>query len=175
MTLAAMQVVSASPEDARAVAEIHVSAWQAAYASILPADYLASLSVESREAMWSKCIAAGTPELLVVKESGVVQGWLSFGQSRDEASPKTEAEVWAIYVSPPAWSTGVGRLLWQRARELMLVQGFKSCILWVLAQNDRAIKFYHSAGFFHDGSAPKSFVLGGARLQEVRLVSRLDG
>ncbi len=125
--------------------------------------------------MWNECIATGAPELLVAKKGRVVQGWLSFGHCRDEGSPKTEAEVWAIYVAPSAWSTGAGRLLWVRARELMLAQGFKSCSLWVFPQNDRAIKFYHSAGFAHDGSAPKSFELGGAQLQEVRFVSQLDG
>ena len=170
-----MQVAHATPEDARAVAEIHVDTWRAAYASIVPADYLASLSVERRETIWTECIATGTPELLVAKDAGVVQGWLSFAQSRDEGSPKTEAEVWAIYVSPSAWSTGAGRSLWLRARELMLAQGFRSCSLWVFPQNDRAIQFYHSAGFAHDGSAPKSFELGGAQLQEVRFVSQLDG
>jgi len=170
-----MQVVHAAPEDARAVAEIHVDTWRVAYASIVPADYLASLSVERREAMWRECIATGVPELLVVKEAGVVQGWLSFGQRRDEGSSKAEGEVWAIYVTPSAWSTGAGRLLWLRARELMLAQGFESCSLWVFPQNHRAIKFYHSAGFAHDGSASKSFEISGTQLEEVRLVSRLDG
>jgi L-amino acid N-acyltransferase YncA len=170
-----MQVAHAAPEDARAVAEIHVDTWRTAYESIVPADYLASLSVEHREAMWGECIATGEPELLVAKDAGVVRGWLSFGQCRDEGSPKTEAEVWAIYVATSAWSTGAGRLLWLRARELMLAQGFTSCSLWVFPQNDRAIKFYRSAGFTHDGSAPKSFELGGTQLQEVRFVSQLDG
>ena len=32
-----MQIVHAAPEDARAVAQIHVAAWQSAYAAILPA------------------------------------------------------------------------------------------------------------------------------------------
>ena len=170
-----MQVVPAAPEDARAIAEIHVRTWQAAYASFLPPDYLASLSIENREAMWSECIATGAPELLVARDAGVVRGWLSFGQCRDEGSSKTEAEVWALYVSPSAWSTGAGRMLWLRARELMLAQGFTSCSLWVFPQNDRAIKFYRAAGFAHDESEPKTFELGGSQLQEVRFVSQLDG
>jgi len=125
--------------------------------------------------MWRECIATRVPELLVATEAGVVRGWLSFGQCRDEGSSKAEAEIWAIYVAPSSWSGGAGRLLWLRAKELMLEQGFKSCSLWVFPQNDRAIKFYHSAGFAHDGSVPKSFELGGAQLQEVRFVSQLDG
>jgi L-amino acid N-acyltransferase YncA len=170
-----MQVVHATLEDARSIAEIHVNTWRSAYASILPTDYLASLSVDRRETMWSECIAAGTPELLIAKAKGVALGWLSFGQCRDQAAPKNEGEVWALYVSPSSWSTGVGRMMWLRARELMLAQGFRSCSLWVFPQNDRAIRFYRAAGFASDGAEPKSFELGGTHLQEVRLVAQLDG
>jgi ribosomal protein S18 acetylase RimI-like enzyme len=169
-----MQVTHALPEDARAVAEIHVNTWRAAYASIVSAEYLASQSVERRHAWWSKCIAAGTPELLVAKDNGVVHGWLNFSASRDDNAPNDEAEIWAIYVAPAFWSTGTGRLLWLRARELMVAQGFKSCSLWVFPQNARAIKFYRAAGFIADSSSLRKFELGGQQLQEVRYVCQLD-
>ena len=169
-----MHVTHATLEDARTVAEIHVRSWQSAYESILPAEYLASLSVERREEWWKKCIVEGTPELLVARNKGVIQGWLNFGACRDEESPSSNAEVWALYVSPESWSTGTGRALWLRAKELMLKQCFKSCSLWVFPQNTRAIKFYRSAGFNCDSSPPKSFELGGKQLQEVRYACQLD-
>jgi L-amino acid N-acyltransferase YncA len=170
-----MSITHATLEDARRVAEIHVEAWRAAYAGIVPAAVLASLSVDKREAVWCKCIAQGKPELLVVRVDGDVAGWLSFGRCRDDGSADTQAEVWAIYVRPAAWSSGAGRSLWLRARELMLAQGFESCSLWVLAQNERAIRFYGAAGFLHDGALPKLLELGGAQLQEIRMISRLAG
>ena len=169
-----MQVIHATLKDARTVAEIHVLSWQSAYKSILPAEYLASLSVETREEWWKKCIVAGTPELLVAKKNGAVRGWLNFGAGRDEDSTPTSAEVWALYVSPESWSTGTGRTLWLRARELMLEQAFKSCSLWVFPQNSRAIKFYQGAGFIRDSSPPKNFELAGRQLQEVRYTNQLD-
>jgi ribosomal protein S18 acetylase RimI-like enzyme len=169
-----MQVTHALPEDARAVAEIHVNTWRAAYASIVSAEYLASQSVERRQAWWSQCIAAGTPELLVAKDNGVVCGWLNFSASRDANAQKDEAEIWAVYVAPAFSSTGTGRLLWLRAKELMVAQGFKSCSLWVFPQNTRAIKFYQAAGFVANRSSPKNFELGGQQLQEVRYVCQLD-
>lgn len=172
---AVMQIVHATPEDARAIAEIHVAAWRAAYASILPAEYLASLSIDRREAMWRKCIAAGTSELLVAKDQNSLRGWLDFGPCRDEGASNTQAELRALYVSPSAWSTGTGRMLWLRARELMVRDGFASCCLWVFPQNDRAIKFYLAAGFVHDSTPAKDIELGGRPLLEVRFVSRLDG
>lgn len=168
-----MQIVHAAPEDARAVAEIHVDTWRAAYASILSAEFLAALSVERREALWAQCIAAGRPELLVAKANNAVQGWVSFGASRDEGALASEAEVWAIYVAPSQWSTGTGRLLWLAAKQRMLSQGFVSCCLWVFPQNARAIKFYQAAGFVADSTPPKSFELGGQQHQEVRYVCNL--
>jgi hypothetical protein len=44
-----VEVAQANLEYARSVAEIHVEAWRAAYAGIVPADYLAALSVDKRE------------------------------------------------------------------------------------------------------------------------------
>ena len=173
-TLGVMQITHASPEDARAVAEIHVSAWRVAYASIFSAEYLASLSVEKRHAWWSECIAAGTSKLLVAKFNGSVHGWLNFAACRDEAAPNYEAEIWALYVAPTFWSTGTGRSLWLRAKQLMHEQGFKSCSLWVFPQNARAIKFYEAAGFVADAYPPKTFERDGRQLQEVRYVCQLD-
>ena len=45
-----MQIATATSEDCRAIAEVHVESWQRAYKGILPEQYLASLSVAEREA-----------------------------------------------------------------------------------------------------------------------------
>jgi len=95
-----MHIAPARLEDARQVAEIHVTTWQSAYQGIVPAEYLASLSVDQREAMWRESIAEGVPELLVAKAEGGMVGWVAFGPCRDEGSPADSAEVWAIYVAP---------------------------------------------------------------------------
>ena len=51
-----MQVTAAQPEDCRALAGIHVTSWQAAYASLFPAEYLDSLSVTDREESWTSIL-----------------------------------------------------------------------------------------------------------------------
>lgn len=169
-----MQITHAAPEDARAVAQIHVDSWREAYKAILPAQYLASLSVEKRQTWWDQCIAEGKPELLVAKSNGVVQGWINFGASRDEDATPTDGEIWAVYVAPASWSAGTGRQLWSSARQRMRSQGFGSCSLWVFAQNARAIRFYEAAGFARDSIPAKSFQLAGRQVEEVRYVCRLD-
>jgi ribosomal protein S18 acetylase RimI-like enzyme len=169
-----MQITHASPDDARVVAQIHVDSWREAYKSILPAQYLASLSVEKRQTWWEKCIDDGKPELLVARSTGSVHGWINFGASRDEDASLTDGEIWAIYVSPSSWSLGIGRQLWSNASARLRSQGFRSCSLWVFPQNARAIGFYEAAGFALDTISPKSFQLAGLQLQEVRYVRRLD-
>ena len=168
--MARLQIRRAVPEDARAVAEIHVISWQSAYKDLLPPEHLASLSVEKREKSWCECIAAGTPELLVANDNGSTVGWINFGKSRDNDAPVSRAEIWALYVAPASWSTGVGRMLWLRAFERMTEQGFRTCSLWVIAENVRAIQFYRNAGFVQEPSSAKSLELGGVNVQEVRYV-----
>jgi len=174
LSVSQMHITHASPDDARVVAQIHVDSWREAYKAILPAEYLASLSVEKRQAWWEKCIAEGKPELLVAKTNEVVHGWINFSASRDEDATPTDGEIWAIYVSPASWSSGTGRQLWHHASERLRSQGFQTCSLWVFPQNARAIRFYEAAGFALDSVPPKSFQLAGLALQEVRYVCHLN-
>jgi hypothetical protein len=88
-----MHITPARLEDARRVAEIHVTTWQSAYQGILPAEYLASLSVDKREAMWRESIVKGVPQLFVAKVEDDMVGWVAFGPCRDEGSPADSAEV----------------------------------------------------------------------------------
>src|SRR6266480_768801 len=98
----------------------------------------------------------------------------TFIATRIEGSPADCAEVWAIYVAPSSWSSGVGRMLWHRAQERMLEQGFKTVSAWVFTQNARAIRFYSAAGFAPDLSSVKEFELGGEQVQEIRYARALE-
>lgn len=168
-----MQIFPASTADARAVAEIHVATWRAAYKCIIPADYLAGLSVDEREIFWREAISLGKTELAVAKEGAEVLGWVNFGACRDEDVSPNVAEIWAIYVSPQHWSKGVGRLLWHHTQSRLAKGDFETVSLWVLEANARAIHFYLKAGFMPEASSGKEFFLGGERMREVRYVAHL--
>ena len=159
---------SALPEDARAIAEVHVQSWQQAYRDLLPQDFLATLSVERREAMWSASIAKSEPSLLVAEQDGKVVGFSAFGPCRDDGAQPTDRELWALYLAPGQWSTGRGRALWLQSRKAMIAQGAVRISLWVLAGNQRAIRFYTAAGFQPEPDSARSVELAGARFQEIR-------
>ena len=168
----AMRVDPAAPEDARAIAEVHVASWQAAYKDMLPAQYLADLSVAERETRWRASIEREHPECLVARSGTKVVGFVSFAASRDEGAAAGCAEIWAFYLAPAVWSQGAGRMLWQSALGRIADAGYTSVSLWVVATNERAIRFYRGAGFVPDPGSLKEFTLGGVRLQEVRYVYR---
>jgi len=160
--------------DAPQIAEIHVRSWQEAYAGIVPADYLASLSVERYEANWRENLAKGEPEVAVAVEGEAVLGWLGFGRSRDDDAAPVVAEIWAVYVNPSQWRRGVGRHLWEHAKRVLRERGFGSVTLWVLSENQRAAEFYAAVGFEIESSSKKHFDIGGRSLAEVRYTRRLD-
>jgi ribosomal protein S18 acetylase RimI-like enzyme len=168
-----VELFAATPDHCRAVAEVHVASWQAAYADILPAEFLAGLSVSKREASWRQVLAEARSELLLARRDEAVLGFASFGPSRDRDAPPARGEVWAIYVHPDAWSAGVGRRLLDATRERLVAAGHDSMSLWVLAGNARAIRFYAAAGFAIEPGSEKEFELGGARVREVRMVAGL--
>jgi len=171
---ARMEIQVATLEDCRAIAEVHVASWQRAYRGILPEQYLASLAVVEREAMWRRMVEQQPSHLLLAHASGQVVGFVAFGASRDDDAPSDQAEIWAIYVKPESWSSGAGRALWLEALRRIVAEGYKSVSLWVISGNERAVRFYERAGFVVDRESRKSFELGGTTLEELRYVRHAD-
>jgi len=169
-----MRVRAATISDAFAIADIHVSAWRAAYRGVVPDQNLDGLSVEKRRAYWSLAIANGEPVVRVVAGSEGVVGWIAFGRCRDSEALPSMAEIWAMYVSPSMWARGIGRQLLNDACGELRRMGFKSVTLWVLSKNERVCRFYASAGFAPEPSSVKNVEIGGATLEEVRYASTFD-
>jgi ribosomal protein S18 acetylase RimI-like enzyme len=168
-----MKIQRAVPEDVPAIARAQVRSWQAAYERIMPADHLATLSVEKREALWRELLSRSAPELLVAKENDYIVGFIAFGRCRDQDAAASTAEIWSVYVIPSHWAQGVGTQLWKQARERMIELGYHSVSLWVLADNTRATQFYDHIGFDLDEGSAKDVVIGGKTLSEVRYVAQL--
>jgi len=148
-----MNVRHAQSMDARGIAKVHVASWQAAYRGIFPDSFLDQLSVSNREAFWAKTLAEGRSSVLVIEEQGNVIGFSCFGSSRDEdVDPSIIGEIYAIYFDPRHWAKGHGSLLAAETLELLQEQGFSEISLWVLNDNQRAIRFYQKLGFAADGT-----------------------
>lgn len=174
---AAPRIRPARADDAGGIGSIHVRAWRAAYAHLMPADYLAALD----ERDWADRHRARTiaPEpgtaRWVAEHEGVVVGFLVAGPSRDPFEPDA-AEIYAIYVDPDRARRGVGKALLSHAVERLRQAGPRRATLWVLRDNADARRFYEAMGWRADGSE-KSFALPGredVELREVRYVLESD-
>jgi ribosomal protein S18 acetylase RimI-like enzyme len=163
-----MHIRLATDADAEGVAIVHVRTWQAAYRGVIPDEFLDALTVETRMRAWRAALETGKQEVWVACAATEINGWVAFGSSRDSDAAPTAGELEAIYIFPQYWGTGLGRALWLKARSRLQERGFSSATLWVLSQNDRAIRFYRAAGFLPDWNSQKSISIGGKQLQEVR-------
>jgi ribosomal protein S18 acetylase RimI-like enzyme len=163
----------AGPADADAIGRIQVETWRAAYMGLMPDEAIAGFDVASRQQQWREGLER-TPRpgsaTFVVEDAGEVVGFASVGASRDEDAEQ-EAELYAIYLHPSRWSSGIGRALLQRAEESMRSSGFRHAVLWVLEGNERAERFYRAAGWEQDGRKEDEFQ--GATVIELRYRKRL--
>jgi ribosomal protein S18 acetylase RimI-like enzyme len=168
-----MTIRNAQPGDARAIATIHVRAWQTAYRGIVPSSYLSDLSIDQREQAWRHRLERGGSTVLLAEEGDHILGWISAGRSRDvDAGPAT-GELYALYVTPEHWRRGVGRQLWHDSGRRLSDAGFTEATLWVMRDNAPARAFYGSHGFADDASIQKTVKLGGVDLLEVRMRSHI--
>jgi len=109
------------------------------------------------------------PPTLVAERNGEILGFVAVGASRD---PGTDGELFAIYVHPDHWGTGVGHALIEAGEAELRRLGHKDSILWVLDDNPRARRFYELAGWSPDGEA-RDIRIFGFDVSEVRYAKGL--
>jgi ribosomal protein S18 acetylase RimI-like enzyme len=168
-----IRVRRATSDDAAAIATVHVHAWQAAYARILPEAFLRSLSIAERTSVWHTRLQERPAQTYVAEHAAQVIGWAVVGRSREADAPDTTGELWAIYVAPEHWGTGAGRALWTQGRTRLEALGCLDAVVWVLADNQRARRFYERVGFAPAPDGTRTIEIGGTAVAEVRLRCRL--
>lgn len=172
-----MQSYSVRPatlRDAQAVADIHAEAAAAAYQGLVPEEQLRAMPGPKRLAMWREAIEYGEPQVHVVTQGDQIVGFVGFDRSRDPKSKPTMGEVWSIYVLPAHWARGAGLALWDAAREGLGDEDCTHVSVWVPLANARALRFFELAGFKRELSTAKTAVLGGVKLEEIRLKRGID-
>jgi GNAT superfamily N-acetyltransferase len=164
------EVKPATLRDAKAVAEIHVLAWQQAYQGLVADDDLQALSVDKRLGMWREAIEFAEPQVLVALDlDKKVVGFIGFDRSRDPKTKSTTGEIWAHYVHPDVVGLGAGLALWDAARDACEDEGFNEVTAWVFVRNERGLSFYDTAGFKREMKTLRTTPVGSTRLEEVRV------
>lgn len=147
-------------DDCLALGDIHIRAWQSAYRSVMPDEYLDGLRAEDRAAIWRRQLnETGGRGLLVQTIDDKPVGFAAFGPARGEPDAGV-GELYAMNVDPTYWGHGLGRSLLRAAQVELDAWGFSSVVLWVLPENRRACALYESEGWRADGTVEEREILG---------------
>jgi len=163
-----MYLRPAAPGDEDPVAQVHVRSWQTGYRGLLPDEFLDRLDPAERAARYTfGQVDRGLPSTTIAVDGDQICGFATTGPCRDEDRAGA-GELYAIYVDPDWWGRGVGRELIVATRQRLSDQHFSSAILWMLAGNARAERFYRLDGWSPDGTCARREI-AGIEADEVRL------
>jgi len=162
----------ATPADAWDIAAVHVESWQAGYRGLLPDDVLDGLSIATREQWWHETLStAGARSTLLATDAHTLLGFAAIGPGRD--GDPVVGELYAMYLRSTAWGRGVGQTLHSAAMTRLRAFGFERASLWMLAGNERALRFYRREGWLADGRSKLVTGPGGVELDHRGMSRRL--
>ncbi len=161
----------AADDDLRAIGALHYHSRVTAYAGILSPGALTYGSPGVLGEWWAERWKweRDTHRLTVAVEGDTLAGFSYVGPSEQDGV----AELYAIHADPRYVGTGVGRLLMVDALPALARLGDRA-VLWVLADNTRARRFYERGGWTPDG-VTRTEAMGGEPVAQVRYARAVEG
>ena len=129
-------------DEIRGKAYVHWLCWHEAYAEMVSEAYLEKLTLDKCE----QIAFQWRDNILVVLDGERVVGFAGYGCSRES---QNVGELFALYVLPSYWGTGIAKHLFEAVSEQL--SAYCAIGLWVLKENARAIRFYQKYGFVPTG------------------------
>ena len=140
-------------DDADAIADLQVRAWQASYDGLLPAT---ALEIDPGQAanVWRTTLArpqdARTRVLVALERNRVVGFAITTPATDPDCDPRSDAELMELTVDPGERGRGHGSRLVQAAVETMAADKFTRAVLWAVATDDALRDFLAGAGWAPD-------------------------
>jgi GNAT superfamily N-acetyltransferase len=162
-------VREATLTDAEEVAAIGARSWRDGFRGLLGEGAMPAELAWNPDAVRSRIESEGPQgnDLLLAERDGSACGFILLGPSRDGDARAGAGEIWALFVDPSAWRSGVGSRLVVAALARLAERGFTDATVWTLAESERNLAFYERLGFALDGATQARGALGHA--PEVRL------
>jgi ribosomal protein S18 acetylase RimI-like enzyme len=139
-----MTIRTARESDVDGITEVHDAAWREAYLGVIPGRELEKMIARRGPNWWLSAIRRGS-RISVLDFDKSVAGYASYGSNRIRSMPYA-GEIFELYLAPEFQGLGFGKRLFEAAFEDLVEHGYNSLIIWALADNERAIKFYRKLG-----------------------------
>lgn len=141
--------------DAEAIASIQEESWRSAYQGMIPHLHLQRL-LARQGAVWRReRLEEGEQALLLVLDNQP-QGYASIGPAR-RGGTLGAGEIYELYLRPAFQGVGLGVRLFDAARTALERQNFQGLIVWALAENENACRFYRNRGGSLVAAAPERY------------------
>ena len=124
--------------DFPSIAAVQTESWRDTYADVLPADYLQNQIAADLERHWNTVEIQPGDVVLVAEDDGII-GFIAVWC-------RPEPFIDNLHVRPSRRSAGVGAHLVRAAARQLSLQDRETAYLWVVADNERAIRFYERLG-----------------------------
>ena len=149
-----MQILrDATPEDAEAIARLHVEVWRETYRDMAPPAVFQALDVGARLPRWQMLLTAadGRHGTILAEEDGTLAGFGHYGAPSHPAFGAL-GEVKNLYVARRFARRGIGRKLLRAMAGRLRQQGYPGVGIGVVVDNHPARSFYEAEGGEHIAS-----------------------
>jgi len=144
MSTLAIDVRGVESGDVEGITAVHDSSWRYAYEGLIPAQELSRMIARRGPKWWGRAIRRGTA-VLVLEVGGTIVGYVTYGPNRARDLAQ-KGEIYEIYLLPEYQGVGLGTQLFLSARREHSQHGYDSAVVWALADNEAACRFYRNAG-----------------------------
>lgn len=138
----ALRLRTARPNDAPAVAALHVASWRDAYRDVLDPAFLGGPIESTLEAHWQAMLGGKRRPGAVILATAAREV-AGFAAAWREG---TNCHVDNLHVRPGMRNAGIGRALLGFAARRLQAQGCQTADLWVFARNAGGLRFYARLG-----------------------------
>lgn len=156
--------------DVPEIAQIHVDSWITAFAGLMPDKYINGYSCSSRIDEWDNVIKTNAETVVVAETDSKIVGFMSYSAHLHFSDT---LELSKLYLCPSVYGKSLGSQLLTHLISEAETNNIKAINLYVLDNNESAIRFYKKHGFeYCDGYVSEEFE--GETIIDVLMTKRIS-
>jgi GNAT superfamily N-acetyltransferase len=133
--------------DIHGISEAYAEAWKSTYKGLAPEMFVKGMTVQAAKQIFHESLQPNPYSYFLhvaETEDGRIVGFVDGGKERSHPE-KGIGEIYAIYLLKEFQMQGIGRKLFEAARQSLTEAGMNSMVVWVLEKSPNR-RFYVSTG-----------------------------